>query len=138
LCVRFGHPMPVTYEIIDEPAAVLARYSGRVGLSDISNMFQRYRLDPSFSLTRPHIADIREFDSSDIGFSEIYALFSMYGSSYAQAGEIMRVAIIAPDEVSFGMSRIFENLTEQSDWARAAIFDNLEDAKSWIKTELSG
>lgn len=128
--------MPVTYEIIDEPAAVLARYRGRVSLSDISTLFQTYSQDPMFSLTRPHIADIRDFDSSTIGFAEIYALFSMFGKSYSEAGAIMRVAIIAPDEVAFGMGRIFENLTEQSDWARAAIFDNLQDAKAWLKTEL--
>lgn len=124
--------MPVTYEIIDAPAAVLARYVGTVSLAEIATMFRDYRAETSFSLARPHIADIRDFDSSDVGFAEIYSLFSMYGSCYTDAGETMRVAIVAPNEVAFGMSRIFENLTEQSDWADTAIFENLDDAKSWL------
>ena len=126
--------MPVTYEILDAPEAVLARYTGVVTLSEITTMFRNYMRDDCFSLSRPHIADIRDFDCKNVGFAEIYSLFSMYGRCYSETGERMRVAIIAPNEVAFGMSRIFENLTEQSDWASTAIFESLDDAKTWIKT----
>ena len=125
--------MPVTYEILDAPEAVLARYTGVVSLAEITTMFRDYMRDDCFSLSRPHIADIRNFDSKNVFFTEIYVIFSMYGRCYSKTGERMKVAIIAPNEVAFGISRIFENLTEQSDWASAAIFESLDDAKSWIE-----
>ncbi|MCV2891938.1 hypothetical protein [Lentibacter sp. XHP0401] len=125
--------MPVSYQILEKPNVVVALYTGVVTLSDISTMFESYQADPDFSLPRPHIADLRDVDTSEVGFSEVFSLFAMYGRRYAEAGVPMRVALVVSNEVSFGMSRIFENLTEQSNWARAAIFETIQDAKTWVE-----
>lgn len=124
--------MPVAYEILKAPDVVLARYSGAVTMAEIMQMFETYQTDAAFLLERPHIVDLRDVDTSNVGFNEVFSLFAMFGNRYSAAGVGMRVAIVATNEVAFGMSRIFENLTEQSDWASAAIFDSVDEAKAWI------
>ncbi|WP_439110843.1 hypothetical protein [Lentibacter sp.] len=124
--------MPVTYEILESPNVVMAHYRGVVRIEDIIAMFESYQAAPEFELRRPHIADLRTVDISSVGFNEVYTLFSMFGRRYAEAGVPMRVAIVADSEVVFGMSRIFENLTEQSHWAQTCIFCSMSEAKAWV------
>lgn len=126
--------MPVSYSILSVPKAVVARYTGRVELSDIAQMWQDYQHDPAFDLARPHLVNTLDVDASSAGFSEIFSLFSAFETAYVTRDLKMRVAVVARDDLVFGLSRIFENLTEQSDWADCAIFDTEEEALSWLSS----
>ncbi len=138
MVLPFSHPikrtakLPVTYEILSKPDVVVARYRGAVSLVEAREMFAAYKTGDDFRLSRPHIVDVAEVNASDIGFTEIFSLFGMFEASYRGSGETMRVAIVAQEDLAFGMSRIFENLAEPSDWAEVQMFDTLEAATDWL------
>lgn len=123
--------MPVSYSIEESGRLVLARYDGEITLDQIAEMFAAYLDDPAFAFERPHLADLSGVTETDIGFSETYALFSLYLRSYAANGQHMRVAIHAPHPVAFGIARIFQNLAESSDVIEAMLFDTFEAARDW-------
>ncbi len=123
--------MPVTYDIDKSAHLVTARYAGEVSLDEISAMFARYVEDPDFCIDRPHLADLSAVTGTDIGFAETYALFSMFLRHYTQAGNHLRIAVYAPDPVSFGIARIFQNLAESSDAIDVALFDRPDAARDW-------
>lgn len=124
--------MPVSY-VIHQGDHVYARYEGSVALADVTRMFAAYQQDPDFDRTLPHLVDLSRLTETDAGFAEMFALFAMYGRAYAAANARMRCAIFAPSDLTFGVSRIFENLAETSDWLDTAIFGNLEEATAWAR-----
>lgn len=123
--------MPVTYDIDDIDHLVTARYAGEVTLDEIAAMFTAYIRDPRFDIDRPHLADLSRVTGTDIGFEDTYALFSMYMRNYTRPGHHLRIAIHAPEPISFGIARIFQNLAESSDAIDVELFDRLDTARDW-------
>lgn len=123
--------MPVTYDIDESDYLVTARYAGEVTLDEIAAMFTAYIGDPDFDLDRPHLADLSNVTTTDIGFEDTYALFSMYMRNYTRPGHHLRIAILAPEPISFGIARIFQNLAESSDAIDVELFDTFDSARDW-------
>lgn len=124
--------MPVTYEILDAPFAVAARYEGAVTVAEVGAMFSRYMQDPKHDLRRAHIVEAEGLDALDIGFSEVFAIFQLFEPIYKSQGQTMYTAIVLNDDVLFGIARIFQNLSEASDWAVAEIFETRREAEAWL------
>ncbi len=129
--------MPVSYSIQSDQGYVLSIYEGEVTLSQVLEMFQSYKAEPGFDLRLAHLSDLSRLKGSDVGFSEIFSLFSHYARIYSEAGQTMHTAIYAPDETVFGLSRIFENLAETSHAIEARLFDDLESARTWASNILT-
>ena len=127
--------MPVSYEIHADQGYVFTIYEGVVTLAQVLEMFQDYQANPEFDLRLAHLSDMSRLEGTDVGFSEIFSLFSHYVRTYSMAGQTMRTAIYAPDETVFGLTRIFENLAETSDSVEARLFDDLEAARAWASAE---
>jgi hypothetical protein len=125
--------MPVSYIISRDDTYVLARYEGAVTLAQVTAMFAAYQQDPAFRPERPHLVDLSLMSGTDAGFADVFALFAMFGRSYAAANARMRCAIFAPSELAFGISRIFENLSETSDRIETALFDDFDAAVAWAR-----
>lgn len=123
--------MPVSYEIHADQGYVLAIYQGEVTQSQVVEMFRAYQADPEFDMGLAHMADLSQLTSANVGFSEIFSLFSLYARTYRALGRTMRNAIYAPDETVFGLTRIYENLAETSDTIEVRIFDDFEAARAW-------
>lgn len=124
--------MPVSYQILREPDAVIAYYEEQVELLEVANMWRDYQIDSEFRLARPQIIDVRKVTGTTSGFAEIFSLFSLFSAQYEAANTRLHIAVVTGNDVSFGLARIFENLAEQSSWAECALFETLSDAKSWV------
>ena len=131
--------MGVSYDIRDSGRIVYATHTGTIDLTQITAMWQDYMNDPAFQMDRPHLVDLAQVTETEVGFSEVFSLFSMFMRHYEQAGLRLYIAINAPRELTFGLARIFQNLAESSDVVETAIFDDLDSARQWAlaKTEES-
>jgi len=124
--------MPIYYKNYPEDGYVLTVFDGAVTLPEASAMFRDLFNEPFFNPRHAHLADLSRFHAPDIGFAEVFSLFSLLDRTYESLGHTTRAAIYAPDETVFGLSRIFENLTETSKAINVSLFDDLDAARSWI------
>jgi len=129
--------MPVSYQILREPDAVIAYYEGQVELLEVANMWRDYQQDNDFRLERPQIVDLKKVTGTNSGFAEIFSMFSLFANQYEAANARLRVAVVTGNDVSFGLARIFENLAEQSEWAECKLFEDLPDAEEWAALQAS-
>lgn len=106
--------------------------SGTVGLADLVALFKRYRAHPEARFGRPALLDARAVTAVDLGFSEVFSLYSLISRCCAEAGARMRIAILTADDLTFGIARIFENLAETSGTIQVAIFEEESPARSWL------
>lgn len=123
--------MPVSYQILAEPDAVIAYYEGQVELLEVANMWRDYQQDSDFRLERPQIVDLKKVTGTNSGFAEIFSMFSLFANQYEAANAKLQVAVVTGNDVSFGLARIFENLAEQSDWAECTLCEEMSEAREW-------
>ncbi len=123
--------MPVSYEIKADDGYVEARYVGVVTMAEVRTMFETYLGDPDFRTDLTHLVDLSQINADSIGFSEVFALSGMFSRSIAETGRQMRIAIFAPNELTYGLSRMFESLSGPEKGVDARIFNDLAAARCW-------
>ena len=128
--------MPTHYETRPERGFVQVWYHGTVTVDEIKAMFHQFRTSSAFDPALAHLVDLGDFTGTNAGFAEFFSLFSLYARAYADTATGLRCAIYAPDESSFALARIFENLAETSDVVEARLFDDIDKAKSWASAPL--
>lgn len=124
--------MPTTYEIDPKGRFVLARYVGHITREDIRTMFAAYQSDPEFRLDLPHIVDLRTADTTDVDNEGMRLALYMFQSVYTKAAERMIAAIVVSDDLFYGMARMYQSLSEMSEFSTVRLFENMDDAVEWV------
>jgi hypothetical protein len=130
--------MPIQHRIEHEQRLVLAEGHGTVSAEEV----MRYQLEV---WSRPDVAGFDElFDMTDVekivgdssagmrNLAEVSARADLPGGS-------SKFAIVAPDEVMFGVSRMYESYRELNPRStkQVAVFRKLAEALAWIAGEPS-
>ncbi|MDU8929170.1 STAS/SEC14 domain-containing protein [Alisedimentitalea sp. MJ-SS2] len=126
--------MPTHYEILPDQAYIHVHYQGAITAAEIKDMFNTFRASSDFDPALPHLADLSDMTGTDAGFADFFSVFSLFSRAYAETETGLRCAIFAPDNTTFGLARIFENLTETSNVVVTRLFDDLDDAIAWVCT----
>ena len=121
--------MPVTYALDREKELVVTVCSGRLVLHEVLEHFEELRADPrlpesldvlldlSAVTSLPHSDQLREVASAVDRLRSIVR----WG----------RCAVVATRDALFGMSRVFEALTEQH-FKQVMVFRERGDAETWL------
>ena len=123
--------MHVTYELDASSGLIETRCRGCVRLDDVMDHFRRLESDPRL----PERLDV---------LLDLAAVTSIPDSNQLRhvAGAIARLetmvdwgafAIVAPQDVLFGMSRMLEVFSEGS-FARIRVFRHGDEARRWLET----
>lgn len=127
--------MPVTYQIDHETGTIDTRCTGAVTLDEVMAHFSELERYPSLPRPLDVLLDLEAVTSppSSEQLKVVVASVAVLRSRVTWG----RCAIVASRPVMFGMSRMFEILTETlfaSSWS----FRTRAEAESWLRNDPSG
>jgi hypothetical protein len=122
--------MPMTYTI--EASQNLVRTTGTGVLTDDDVMKHRQALagDAAFSTKMREISDIRSVTDFQVTPSGVRIMVAA-DVKMVSAGGMHKLAVVAEENVAYGMSRMYQTLGEPN-IRSVGVFRNLKDAEEWL------
>jgi hypothetical protein len=120
--------MPFTYAVYREHRLVISTGSGCMTWNEIKERQDQTKTEQTFNPEYDQLVDLRAVTSFELSGEQVRILArrKIFSSSSKRA-------FVAGNPTAFGMSRIWETLTELSDnQSHIRVFDNLSFALSWL------
>jgi hypothetical protein len=121
--------MPVEYEIDPDRRRIRTRCVGPVALSDVLAHLRVLAVDPALPKQPDVLLDFSELTTFP-DRHEVQSVALQIGH-LAPTIEWQRCAIVAPQDLAFGIGRMFEMLSEPS-FRATMVFRKREDAEQWL------
>jgi len=119
--------MGMTYEITEMENILVVSIKGNPGVDDIKHILDQIRNESGYS----HSARLWDFQNSSFNFSQNEVLDI---ASHASAGDIRpaKVAMLVKEDLSFGVSRIYE-VFRNTDLTETNVFRDKTEAVAWLR-----
>ncbi len=122
--------MPIRMVIERDIGLIRTTASGRVTGLDLVEYYRRLRAHPDFRSNLNEIFDAAQVDAVDVTAEDVRTLSSIT-EEFTKRGLPVRVAIVAPGDLEFGMSRMYEMLQVQSINV-LKVFRDRKTAEDWL------
>ena len=126
--------MPILHTINEELGVVLSSWVGDISDSDLlpsyNQLYQNENWKPGFD----EIVDLRNADLSDVTSEGLERLSSTVKHITAGKCEVFKTAVIAPDDLPFGLARVYEAVSVDTP-ERVRVFRDLKRAFEWLEIE---
>lgn len=119
--------MGLGYEINRAEKLVLTICSGLVTELEIRQHDEALKSDPDFSSDFNQIIDMRQITEFPLSVDEIQKVAAYETMFKAES----RRAIVAQNDLLFGLSRMYEAFHQHSDLGNLRVFRDFAEAKSW-------
>lgn len=123
--------MPVAYSIKKEEGYVHIFYSGRVTDTEFVDVYQKLYEDEEYLPGLDELGDQSDVTSLEISIEGVKKVAILVEKYIKPSGQRFKSAIVAPQDLSFGMGRMYEMTTDES-IEQVKVFRNIEDAKEWL------
>lgn len=121
--------MSADYEIDTDRRIIFSTASGVLTEDDLRGHRKQLRADPFFDPSFDQLWDCSEVTKVAVGIEVVR--FLSRSSSY-EAGA--KRAVVAPDDITFGLARMFQTLHEDAP-EEVRIFRSREEARRWLKLD---
>ncbi len=111
---------------------VTTRAAGVVTAGQLRGHQEELRAEEGFEPGLDHLLDLRDVTLFDLSVDEVREI-----SRVRVFGESSRLAVVAPTDVAFGLSRMYEAFGELGE-ERYRVFRDIEDAEGWLSGCPSG
>ncbi|HET6472896.1 MAG TPA: hypothetical protein VFG38_13705 [Pseudomonadales bacterium] len=122
--------MPIRMIIDKTTSLIRTTASGRVTGDDLVAYYHRLRSHPDFRSDLSEIFDLTDVTEADVGADDVRRLSSVT-EEFTRRGVTVKVAIVAPRDLEFGLSRMYEMLQSQSK-NDVRVFRDRAEAEAWI------
>jgi len=119
--------MPQFYKIDKERRLVLSTASGVFSRADAAGHMERLLKDPDFDPSYSQIADFTQVTKIELSAQDVHEL-----AQRSVFSPQSRRALIVPNDVAYGLGRMFGMLRENQGEMGIRIFRNLEEALDWV------
>ena len=127
--------MPFSIEIDAVKRRILTCCTGHITGDDLFEYYEKLRKTPGFSPRMDELFDLSDVGSIDLTSADIVS-FSRHTQPSTRQGETVRVAVVAPTDLAFGLSRMYELL--QSDSVNdLQVFRDQALAVAWLDEHLA-
>jgi len=120
----------MSYELDPDNHAVMTRVWGVMSDADALGHERRLIDDSSVPTNPRQIIDLREVAGFDVTQDGMLRMVELDNAHAARLGEGM-VAIVAPEDLMFGISRMFQIVTDSSPW-QVSVFRTTHEARRWL------
>jgi hypothetical protein len=125
--------MPLSYQIDEERNLVLTTGSGILTDDDIIQHNASLLSDPGFEPGMRELSDIRGIDRLEVTTEGVDRMVQ-HDERHAPEVKAHRLAIVASQDIVYGMARMYQSLTEQT-VANVRIFGDIEEARAWLVSD---
>jgi len=122
--------MPIRTIIDNTIGLIRTTATGRVTGDDLVTYYKRLRSHPDFRSNLNEIFDLTDVTDANVDAADVRRL-SGVTEEFTRHGVTVKVAIIAPRDLEFGLSRMYEMLQDQS-MNDVRVFRDRADAEGWI------
>lgn len=122
--------MPIDIEIDAKRQRIDTRATGVVTVQDLLSYYQRLHDHPDFNLGMSELWDASAITDTRLSSDDLRE-FSSVTEPYTRQGASARVAILVPDDLGFGLARMYELLQADS-INRLKIVRSREAAEAWL------
>lgn len=122
--------MPITYQIDHQYKLVRTHAVGVLTDEDLLGHKRKLAADPQFTAGMRELSDVREVTDLQITAEGVRSMVNT-DASQASKLEDYRLAIVAGQEVVFGMARMYEILVEQH-VPNVSVFRDYREAARWL------
>ena len=125
--------MTITFSPNQEDGYLIAKYIGKITDDELLNSYKAYFENKAWIPLSKEIVDLSELDSTTVTNNGMRRL-ARYIENILTEREITayHTAIYAPNDLTFGLSRIYDVMTDKSPES-VMVFRQLSDAVSWLK-----
>ncbi|RYG92046.1 STAS/SEC14 domain-containing protein [Loktanella sp. IMCC34160] len=127
--------MTVSYKIHPNLHLVCVTYSGEVTPDQYLESFDRYLKDPDYAPDLRILMNMTTATGFDIDFKAMFQMVLHQIPHYANRPKGTRAAILAPDDLSFGIGRMYQSLTDGQLPSELAVFRTAEEAFDFLGLE---
>lgn len=120
--------MSITYQILPDLHVVFVRFVGEVRPDEHIASFLDYAADPLFDGRQDVLLDLADCTLNESYFEEMQALAIGLKGYYEVRDRASRTAIWAPGEVTFGMCRMYQSLSDGIDSWPVGVFRTRDEA----------
>lgn len=124
--------MAVTYKIHPDLHLVCVTYSGEVTPDQYLASFDAYLKDPDFAPDLRILMNMTAATGFDIDFKSMFNLVLHQIPYYADRPKGTRAAIIAPDDLSFGIGRMYQSVSDGQLPSNLAVYRTAEEAFDFL------
>ena len=124
--------MPVAYEIHAGLGLVVFRFWGRVHPKEATEQALRSADDPGFRPKHGHLVDLSPQCDLDFDFGSMMHMVYRLEPFYARCNAEARMALYAPRDLAFGVSRMYQSLTSDRAGPEVGVFRDREEALAFL------
>ena len=121
--------MPIQYRIDPDREIVFMTAEGSLTDADLEKLRASMQSDPDFHPNLNQLGDFRATDFSGLTATGVRALAERISDS-----DQSQRAIIVSTDLAFGMSRMYQILTDENP-AKVMVFKDMTEARAWLGLE---
>ena len=125
--------MPIETTIDVEKGLIIRKVIGKFLISDLEAAYAYSFEHPDYKPSMNALWDLHESDIAGVSSEELTEAVQLVQSVSDKRGSNFKVAFVAPDEVSYGITRMFEAYGNDLGFQMSS-FRNMDDAKIWLET----
>ena len=126
--------MPIVYDLRAVVRTVAIAYEGRVTEPEYHAAYVRLYTDPAYRSGYSELVDCRGVTAFDVSVQAIRNVGEMAVVAAGTPPAPARVAIVAGDDVMYGLSRLYQTSQEPTSEV-VEVFRNLAEARRWLGLE---
>jgi hypothetical protein len=125
--------MPISYRIDPEHSLVLTTASGVVSDEDVLAHKKALNVDPDYDPSMKELSDLRAVTELSVTTQGVAAMAG-YDRDNPDTEGRHRLALVANESLVFGMARMYQLTTVESD-SRVGVFRTIEEARTWLDAD---
>lgn len=114
------------------PGLIWLQMRERITRTDLQDLYQLLYAAPEPPERRWTYVDLGQVSAVDVGFREIHWISIRSADIVRRAGWHLRISIHAPTPVTFGVSRMYQQLFGSNDFAEVFVSENPQEALDWL------
>jgi hypothetical protein len=122
--------MPVEHRYDAALRTLFVTFTGEVSETELLDTARKLSADPSIPPGRRELVDLSRIENSDVTSAALRRVAHIYSETDKQP-EDSQVAIVAPGDLYYGLSRMYEAFRRSSP-VEIRVFRELAEARSWL------
>jgi len=123
--------VPIVYTVEPTRNRVTLVYTGTITDRELFETFDRLYRDPAHRVGMDELSDLRTVHNVTVTSVGLQALADQTARNLDQARQTWRVAVVAPQDVVFGLARMYGLFREDSP-ELVRVFRDLASAEEWL------
>ena len=121
----------IPFELASTPRVRIATFSGVIGDRELIDAYRILMADPAFDNTLPDLVDLRPVTRLEVTANGLRSLIRDFQMVFRHTSG-RRVAIVAAQDATYGMARMYELLRGVDPPEQIRVFRDYQVAMDWL------